>query len=130
MKTDPKYENWLKTNVFEQKQKGFLWCTCACFIGKPKFRQSPVAFADVAENYAADDIRVTVNQGYLLKFVRKEAFQALFVALDHLGLAEPGLTVRQTLPLVPERIPVILVFRAAQVSRLNWNASYAKNMQI
>ncbi len=84
-----KYENWLKTNVFEQKQKGFFGVHVRVLLGNLSSDKAR-AFADVAENYASDDIRVTVNQGYLLKFVRKEAFQALFVALDHLGLAEPG----------------------------------------
>jgi sulfite reductase (ferredoxin) len=47
-------------------------------------------FADVVTQFAADDIRITVNQGYLLKYVRPEALPALFNALDALALAEPG----------------------------------------
>ncbi len=42
------------------------------------------------KQYAADDIRVTVNQGYLLRFIRPENLPAVFEALDALGLAEPG----------------------------------------
>jgi sulfite reductase (ferredoxin) len=48
------------------------------------------ALAQVVKQYAADDIRVTVNQGYLLRFVRLENLPAIFQALDGLGLAEPG----------------------------------------
>ena len=46
--------------------------------------------ADVMRQYAADDLRVTINQGYLLKFVKAEDLPALFQALSQLGLADPG----------------------------------------
>ena len=48
------------------------------------------ALAQVVKQYAGDDIRVTVNQGYLLRYVRPENLVALHQALDALGLAEPG----------------------------------------
>jgi sulfite reductase (ferredoxin) len=47
-------------------------------------------FADVVDAYASNELRVTVNQGYLIRFVREKALKHLFNALDNLGLAEPG----------------------------------------
>lgn len=84
-----KYQSWLKTNVFEQKQKGYYGVNMRLVTGdmhSSKARQ----LADIIDKYAADDFRVTVNQGYLLRFVTKEALPHLFNALDALGLAEPG----------------------------------------
>jgi sulfite reductase (ferredoxin) len=84
-----KFEKWRKTNVFEQKQKGFFGAYVKVLLGD---LSSDLArtFADVAEKYTADDIRITVNQGYLLKFIREDALIPLFNELNKVGLAEPG----------------------------------------
>jgi sulfite reductase (ferredoxin) len=84
-----KYKRWTDTNVFEQKQKGFYGVYVKLLLGD---LPSALArkFADVVDCYASTELRITVNQGYLLKFVRPETLPHLFVALDQLGLAEPG----------------------------------------
>lgn len=87
---DPeKFEKWNQTNVFHQKQGDYHGVYVKLLLGD---MSSDLArrFADIAEKYAADDIRITVNQGYLLKFVAKEALVPLFNALNKVGLAEPG----------------------------------------
>ncbi|MBO9701077.1 MAG: nitrite reductase [Sporocytophaga sp.] len=84
-----KYENWLKTNVFEQKQKGFYGVNVKQFLGDMP-TDTAREFATIVQKYASDDIRITVNQGWLLKYVRKEALSGLFNELDKLGLADPG----------------------------------------
>lgn len=84
-----KYEHWLATNVFEQKQKGFYGVYLKLQLGNisaDKARELVKAI----DGYAADDIRVTVNQGLLLRYVRKESLPYLFYSLNHLELAEPG----------------------------------------
>lgn len=83
------YDDWYQTNVFEQKQKGFYGVYVRVVLGNltsDKARE----FAEVAREFAADDIRVTVNQGYLLKYVRKEALPHLYLALTKIGLSLPG----------------------------------------
>ncbi|MEM8523213.1 MAG: nitrite/sulfite reductase [Bacteroidota bacterium] len=84
-----KYELWLQSNVFEQKQKGFYGVQLRVELGDFK---APVArkLAALVSEYAADDIRMTVNQGILLKFVRKENLPFLFNELAKLNLANPG----------------------------------------
>ncbi len=86
---DKKYQDWIKTNVFEQKQQGFYGVNIRVLLGNIS---SHIArdLVSLVNTYAADDIRVTINQGLLLKFVSKEALPALFKSLDKLGLAEPG----------------------------------------
>lgn len=86
---EKKYQAWLKTNVFEQKQKEYYGVYVRVLLGdlhSSKARQ----LADIVDQYAADDIRITVNQGYLLKFVTKDALPHLFNALDAIQLADPG----------------------------------------
>ena len=84
-----KYQAWRKTNVFEQKQAGWYAVQLRVLLGDMS-SDTARALAQVVKQYAADDIRVTVNQGYLLRFVRPENLPAIFQALDALGLAEPG----------------------------------------
>ena len=84
-----KYQDWIFSNVFEQKQQGFYGVNIKVLLGNVS-SQTAREFVSLVNTYAADDIRVTVNQGLLLKFVSKEALPALFKALDKLGLAEPG----------------------------------------
>lgn len=87
---DPdKFARWEKTNVVKQKQEGFLGVYVKLTLGN---MASDLArkFADIVDQFASHELRVTVNQGYLLRYVRPSVLKNLFVALDQLGLAEPG----------------------------------------
>ncbi|MEO9965740.1 MAG: nitrite/sulfite reductase [Reichenbachiella sp.] len=84
-----KYEAWRSTNVFEQKQAGFYAVSIKLPNGDMNWEKAHI-FGDVVLKYAADDIRVTVNQGYLLRFVKEESLKSLFAELDALNLADPG----------------------------------------
>ncbi|AYB34985.1 HEPN domain-containing protein [Chryseolinea soli] len=84
-----RYDRWKDTNVFEQKQPGFFGVNVRVPLGNLSSKLAR-QFANVVDQYAADDMRVTINQGYLLRFVRPENLTHLYVALDQLGLAEPG----------------------------------------
>ncbi len=83
------YEAWLKTNTFEQKQKGFFGVYIKVQTGDIKTDKARL-LAAVVKKHASDDIRITVNQGLLLKFIRKELLPNVFTELDNIGLAEPG----------------------------------------
>lgn len=86
---EKKYQDWLKSNVFEQKQKGYFGVNIKILLGNFS-SDTARALAPIVEKYAANDIRITVNQGLLLKYVPKEALPALFQELDKLNFAEPG----------------------------------------
>ncbi|HKZ38752.1 MAG TPA: nitrite/sulfite reductase, partial [Chryseolinea sp.] len=86
---EKKYQLWLKTNVIEQKQKGFFGVYVKLTLGNMSSKLSRT-FADIVDLYASPELRITVNQGYLIRFVRPEALKHLFLALDKVGLAEPG----------------------------------------
>jgi len=84
-----RYEQWLATNTFEQKQKGFYGVYVKVPTGDIPSEQARKFIAAIRP-YVADEIRVTQNQGLLLKYVRKEALPALYVGLTELNLSAPG----------------------------------------
>lgn len=88
--TDPNaYKLWLNTNVFEQKQKSYYGVQLKVRLGNISAEQAR-QIAQLVKEYAADDIRITVNQGLLLKFIRKEALPYVFNELNRIGFADPG----------------------------------------
>lgn len=84
-----KYQNWLDTNVIKQKQEGFFGVFVKLPVGNLSSKMAR-KFADIVDKYASEELRITVNQGYLIRFVREEVLKHLYVALDQLALAEPG----------------------------------------
>ena len=84
-----KYGRWLKTNVFSQKQEGYF----GIYIKVPTGDISTATarqLAPLVHDFAGDEIRVTQNQGLLLKYVKQQALPYFFAQLDALTLAEPG----------------------------------------
>jgi len=83
------YEQWLATNVFEQKQKGFYGVYIKVKTGDIHTEQARKLVA-LLQPLAGDEIRITQNQGLLLKYIRKEAFVTLYNGLAEIGMAAPG----------------------------------------
>ncbi len=83
------YRAWLATNVIEQKQTSFYGVYVKVTIGDIKTDVAR-AFVEAVKPYVADEIRITQNQGLLLKFVRKEALPSLYLALKAIGFAKLG----------------------------------------
>ncbi len=83
------FEEWKQTNVYAQKQKN----TNAVFI-KVRIGNIPTEiarkFAEIVEEVAADDIRITVNQGLMIKFIATEGLAYVFNKLHDIGFEEPG----------------------------------------
>ena len=87
---DPKqYEAWKTTNVFEQKQKGFF----AAYIRVPLGNISTGTSRELIKALKpviANDVRVTANQGLLLKYIRPAHLPYVFSVLETVGYAAPG----------------------------------------
>jgi sulfite reductase (ferredoxin) len=83
------YSQWFETNVFQQKQAGYYGVYVKVTIGDIKSDQARALVAAI-QDLVADEIRVTQNQGLLLKYVRKEALPTLFKRLKTLHLADAG----------------------------------------
>jgi len=87
---DPEaYNLWRKTNVFEQKQKGYFGVYVKVQTGDiptDKARK----MVDGVRRHIADDIRITQDQNLLFKYAREESLPAIFNLLSELGFARPG----------------------------------------
>ncbi|SEM57720.1 sulfite reductase (ferredoxin) [Mucilaginibacter gossypiicola] len=84
-----RYEQWLATNVFEQKQEGFYGVYIKVPVGDIS-SDTARALVKTLEPLVGNEIRITQNQGLLLKYVQKEALPALYEGLAKLELAAPG----------------------------------------
>src|SRR5258708_17192964 len=84
-----RYEQWLITNVFEQKQKGFYGVYIKVTKGDIP---TDVArkLVEAIRPYVADEISINQNQGLMLKYVKKEALPALYAGLTELDMSAPG----------------------------------------
>lgn len=83
------YQQWLKTNVVGQKQEGFFAVYVKVQVGDIPSQQAR-EFVQAIRGLVADEIRVTQNQGLMLKYVRPAALPQLFNNLYDLGMAQPG----------------------------------------
>ena len=86
---EAKYKRWLETNVIKQKQEGYFGVYVKVLLGN---LSSDLArqFAAIVDAYASNELRITINQGYLIRFVQPEALPYLYAALESIGLADPG----------------------------------------
>lgn len=83
------YEKWKRINVFEQKQKGFFGIYLKIQNGDIDSNRAR-KLVEYIGKYAAPDIRITINQGLLIKYVKAESLPYFFNRLESLGLAVPG----------------------------------------
>ncbi len=87
---EKEYKIWLDTNTFKQKQEGFYGVYVKVLLGNISSAKSRL-LAKVIDTYgSSQDFRITINQGFLLKFVSKESLPFLFNELKQLELATPG----------------------------------------
>ncbi len=84
-----KYKLWLSTNTFEQKQKGYFGVYIRVKLGNITADEAR-QISQIVREFAADDFRITNNQGFLLKHVLTANLPALFNELYKIGFAEPG----------------------------------------
>lgn len=84
-----KFTAWRNTNVFKQKQPDYYAVAIKLPLGNINSERAR-KLSHIVKKYADDDIRLTVNQGILLRYLKEESLSHLFVELDKLGLAEPG----------------------------------------
>ncbi|WP_305952443.1 HEPN domain-containing protein [Emticicia oligotrophica] len=88
-KDNVEFQNWFKTNAFAQKQAGYY----GVFVRVPLGNISSTVSRSLIEKLqglVADDVRVTVNQGLLLRFVKAENLATVFEILSEHNLAAPG----------------------------------------
>ena len=87
--TTAEYQTWVDTNTFEQKQKGFHAVYVRILNGNISSDTSR-SLIEALKGYIGDDIRITINQGLMLKFVPTANLPYVFQVLNAHGLAAPG----------------------------------------
>jgi sulfite reductase (ferredoxin) len=83
------FDLWKKTNVRPQRQGGYVVATVALPLGDLTSAQTR-ALADVARKYVGDNVRTTVEQNIVLRWVPEADLPALYADLKAIGLAEAG----------------------------------------
>jgi sulfite reductase (ferredoxin) len=88
-KDSVEFQNWFKTNTFTQKQAGFYGVFIRVPLGNISSSDTR-SLVEKLEGLVANDVRVTVNQGLLLRFVKAENLVSVFEILSAHNLAAPG----------------------------------------
>jgi sulfite reductase (ferredoxin) len=83
------YDNWLATNVKDQKQAGFKSVFIRLTSGDFLTGESR-KLVELVNDYAADDIRISINQGLQLRYVQPESLAYVFTKLKEIGMVQAG----------------------------------------
>jgi sulfite reductase (ferredoxin) len=87
--SNPAFEAWRTTNVYAQRQPGYVVATVTLPLGDITSWQMR-QLANVARQYVGDNVRSTVEQNLILRWVSEADLPALYAELERLDLALPG----------------------------------------
>ncbi|MGE0645834.1 MAG: sulfurtransferase TusA family protein [Nitrospira sp.] len=83
------YEMWKRTNVVKQKQEGYVTAAIKLFMGDITAEQM-LFVADLAERYSNGNLRTTINQNLVIRWIPSDLAPQLYEDLASRGLADPG----------------------------------------
>ena len=83
------FQRWLKTNLREQKQPGYVVATITLPLGDITPDQLR-AVADISRKYTKESVRTTVEQNLVLRWVSKSDLPDLYEELEAIGLGGAG----------------------------------------
>ncbi|MBT5705845.1 nitrite/sulfite reductase [Verrucomicrobia bacterium] len=86
---DPDFQKWSETNLYQQRQEGFVAVILSLPLGDITADQLR-ALSDIAQKYTNETIRTTVEQNILLRWVSKSDVAAVYAALKAAELVIPG----------------------------------------
>ena len=87
--SDVHFETWRSTNVYQQKQQGYIVATVTLPLGDITSWQMR-QLADIARTFVGDNVRTTVEQNIVLRWVSASDLPALYKELQRIGLSDPG----------------------------------------
>ena len=85
----PGFEDWQKTNCFEQKQKGYWAVNVRCPLGDINPEQMR-KLAKISRTFCGGRLRTTISQNILLHWVPAASLKALYSELGKSGLNLKG----------------------------------------
>jgi sulfite reductase (ferredoxin) len=83
------FDMWKRTNVVRQKQDGYVTAAIKLFMGDITSRQL-LFVADLAERYSNGNLRTTINQNLVIRWIPADQIPSLYEDLASQGLADPG----------------------------------------
>jgi sulfite reductase (ferredoxin) len=83
------FEMWKRTNVVPQKQAGYVAAVIKLFMGDLTAGQM-LHIADLAERYSNGNIRTTINQNMIIRWIPASQIGGLYEELVSQGLSDPG----------------------------------------
>ncbi|MGF1559872.1 MAG: nitrite reductase [Flavobacteriaceae bacterium] len=83
------FEKWKSTNIVPQKQAGFVAIGIKVLLGD-FYTDKARLLADLVQNYAAGELRLSLRQNILIPFVKEESIAFFYTELQKLGFAEAG----------------------------------------
>jgi len=83
------FQMWKRTNVVRQKQDGYVTAAIKLFMGDLTVEQMLVV-ADLAERYSNGNLRTTINQNIVIRWVPEDQIESLYENLAVHGLSDPG----------------------------------------
>ncbi len=89
IENDPLYIAWKETNVLPHGHEGFNMVNIKVHNGDIT-SDTARALADITDVFSASDIRISISQNLILRWVPTEALPALYAALYDISLANPG----------------------------------------
>ena len=84
------FDFWYQTNIYKQRQENYVVVYINLPLGDITSTQM-FQLSDIARKYAGDNLRTTVEQNIVLRWVSAADLPALYAELKPLGLAEPGI---------------------------------------
>ena len=87
--TSEGFAEWYRTNVYQQRQEGYVVATVALPLGDITSHQLR-ALADISRRFVKETTRTTVEQNMVLRWVSETDLPQLYDELLALGLAQTG----------------------------------------
>ena len=88
---------WKRTNIVPQKQAGYVTAVVKLFMGDMTAGQM-VHLADLAERYSNGNLRTTINQNIVIRWVPESRVGELYEELVSQGLSDPGAELVEDIP--------------------------------
>ncbi|HZD40641.1 MAG TPA: nitrite/sulfite reductase [Terriglobales bacterium] len=79
------FDNWCKTNVYKQRQPGYVAATVSLPLGDASADQLRV-LADIARRFVKGSLRTTVEQNLLFRWVSEADLPEFYQAIKAIGL--------------------------------------------
>jgi sulfite reductase (ferredoxin) len=83
------FETWKKSNVFQQKQAGYVAIGIKVPVGD-FYTDKARLLADLIKNYGANELRFTLRQDILIRNIKQDNLVFFYQELEKLGFVELG----------------------------------------